>query len=372
MNQQITHSNQSATDISAVLNRGNLQAAVNIISNLIDNQDYAKVAEGMELWLQQPKVLPGHLCLLYGFALNALGRCDGALTAHKQAIVEHPGLANAKARKESTTIPNYDEYESPCIGCGSNDSKLAYVCNQSLSVNNFDVLNPIRVWKDCIDCGLTYTSNMPTAEALEKYYSANYLAQQPGGPLYNISEEGREQSYIKNSETRLKVIEEISGGKGRLIDVGAGRGTFVKVAQDKGWTAEGLEQLPENVAYAEKRWGLTLSQMDFFDLDSQEAYDAITLFEVFEHLTRPWEALKKCADMLSPKGVLVIAMPFRDSPYAKALHPAKDAWWSEPAHLIYIDTQCLAAKASEFGLHHVHTEEVEGAGRLDTYFTKVR
>ncbi|MCL2400052.1 MAG: methyltransferase domain-containing protein [Defluviitaleaceae bacterium] len=306
--------------------------------------------------------------LKLAIALNAQQEFDKSLAAHKKAIRLEPTLSNIKKSQKVNTVPKYDEYDTSCIGCNSVDIVPTFVCNQSISADNYGVLNPIRVWKKCNECGLVFAGNMPSSSALDKYYAAHFKEMQAGGKMYAISETGNQEGYFRYSENRINRIERIRGSKGSLLDIGAGLGTFVKVASDHGWQTYGLEFSSERVNYAKEKWGISLKQMDFFDLESKDQYDVITMFEVIEHLINPWEALEKCASLLKEKGVFVIATPFRDSTFVKARHPSNDFWWNEPSHLSYMDTQTLVKASQKYGFNCVEIVDSEdGAGRLEVY-----
>ena len=299
-----------------------------------------------------------------------LRRFQEAIKAHETAIKLAPGLANIKGKNEVKKVPKYDEKDSHCIGCNSNNTEIVFVCNQSMVGNNFEVLNPIRIWKGCNDCRLVFAGNMPSGKALDEYYAKNFVQMLPGGTGFSFSEMGNPEGYLKYSRNRIVRIEKFLGKKGRILDVGAGAGTFIKTCIDHGWQSTGLEFSPERVAYANKKWSIELLQQDFFDMDMSNKFDVITLFEVIEHLVKPWDALQKAAELLNNGGILVIATPFRDSKFSMSLG-LNDFWWNEPAHLTYMDTQSLIINAQKFGLKLITVDEgEEGAGRLEVYLQK--
>jgi SAM-dependent methyltransferase len=275
--------------------------------------------------------------------------------------------ASASTQPEPVTL-RYDEYSSNCIGCDSDKTTIEYVCNQSKFASNYGVLNPIRVWKRCEKCGLVFAGNMPSADALSTYYSKHYFDVQKGGGNYSDSEVGNLEGYLEYSENRLKRIEGITGGTGYILDVGAGRATFIKAANQRGWQTHGLESSPDNVEYAKSKWGIELDPSDFFSYSTNDKYDVITMLEVIEHLVSPWDAIKKCASLLVEDGLLVIATPFRDSSYVKAKQQCNDFWWSEPSHLTYMDTKALVRRAEKYGFNCIDIVDSEqGAGRLEVY-----
>lgn len=94
---------------------------------------------------------------------------------------------------------------------------------------------------------------------------------------------------------------------GRLLDVGSGSGSFLKLAASRGWQAAGVELSPELAARAAERSGSPVACGDFPALDLPAgAFDAVTLWDVLEHTTDPGAFLDRAREMLAPGGVLVV------------------------------------------------------------------
>jgi len=91
-----------------------------------------------------------------------------------------------------------------------------------------------------------------------------------------------------------------------LLDVGCSSGTFLQAARAAGFRAQGVEPAPRAAAAA-RAAGLevfvgTLEEARF----PQHRFDAITLFEVIEHLPAPLALLRECHRILKPGGVMLI------------------------------------------------------------------
>jgi len=96
----------------------------------------------------------------------------------------------------------------------------------------------------------------------------------------------------------------------RLLDVGAHAGRFIALARADGWAAEGLELNPQTAAYAARRTGASVRQLNVHQVDvGTAAYDAITLTDVLEHIPDPVGVLERVAALLAPGGWVGVKVP---------------------------------------------------------------
>ena len=92
----------------------------------------------------------------------------------------------------------------------------------------------------------------------------------------------------------------------RLVDVGCSRGQFVADAKAAGFEAEGVEPAPR-LAAAARAEGLDVHTGLLEELRlPEQSFDALTLFEVVEHLKEPLPLLGEAARILRPGGVVCL------------------------------------------------------------------
>jgi SAM-dependent methyltransferase len=95
--------------------------------------------------------------------------------------------------------------------------------------------------------------------------------------------------------------------RGKLLDIGAGRGRFVASARTAGWSAEGIEPSARGVEAARAAYGVSLQRGSL--ADTSGTYAAITLWHVLEHLDDPDAAIAHVASLLPAGGRLLVGVP---------------------------------------------------------------
>lgn len=165
---------------------------------------------------------------------------------------------------------------------------------------------PFRVVK-CRACGLTYLGNPPPEERLyEDYYGGPEPGPEeyrPGSPVPRLAE------LHAINEQRIARIEQIRPA-GRLLDIGCGRGHFLRTARDHGYRVAGVDVSERAVRYARSAFGLDASVETLDGLVARpDRFEVLTLWHVLEHFADPFEALRKMRLLLVPGGVLFVEVP---------------------------------------------------------------
>ena len=151
---------------------------------------------------------------------------------------------------------------------------------------------------------LLITFPKPSIEKLPSYYeSEDYISHTDGKrTLFE-----RMYHLIKNIalKNKLKLINTKSQ-KGKLLDIGAGTGDFLVVANNDGWQTIGTEP-------SEKAKGIAINKGVKFaeSLSSLEnnSFDVITMWHVLEHVPNLEEYIIELKRLLKPSGTIIIAVP---------------------------------------------------------------
>jgi 2-polyprenyl-3-methyl-5-hydroxy-6-metoxy-1,4-benzoquinol methylase len=180
----------------------------------------------------------------------------------------------------------------------------------------------------CSECGLIYLNPRPDKKLGLEYFEKAY-ANAKG--FENISYYRDYNSIIKRNKLRLDSINQLSIPNRKILDFGAGQGHFVKIANDNGWNAQGIEVSIAGRQSAKLNLDLTLiGSVDELKLNE---FGIITLWDVIEHLEDPKQTLAELSKYLHPNGFLVIETSNIDS-FDFLVHKKNWSYWHVD-HLFY-------------------------------------
>jgi 2-polyprenyl-6-hydroxyphenyl methylase/3-demethylubiquinone-9 3-methyltransferase len=105
----------------------------------------------------------------------------------------------------------------------------------------------------------------------------------------------------------------------RILDIGCGGGLFLSLLKQKGAQVTGIELSDSRAQYAKTKHGLPIDKHPIESDAWQKGYagyfDAVTLWDVIEHVNFPEQTLRSAANVLKSGGLLLIDTPCRDSFY---------------------------------------------------------
>ncbi|HPD13598.1 MAG TPA: class I SAM-dependent methyltransferase [Planctomycetota bacterium] len=217
----------------------------------------------------------------------------------------------------------------------------------------------------CRGCGLVHVWPQPPREALEALYSS-------GEYHTEVNEAERRRTFAR----RLREIEALAPARGRLLDVGCSKGYFIEAARASGWQATGVEVNRRAVEEARAR-GLDVRPGDLSGQGFGDAsFDAVTLFDVLEHVGDPRALLAECRRLLRPGGLLVVTTPDVGGLVPRVTYGlfalTLGAWGhpTPPGHLVEFSRRTLRRALAEAGFEVVrerseHIPVAYAAGKLE-------
>lgn len=99
-----------------------------------------------------------------------------------------------------------------------------------------------------------------------------------------------------------------------ILEIGCGKGSFIKKLRENGSTVEGLEMNIEAISTCKKDGLLVhLDSIESFSKNKHEKYDVVCSFQVLEHVYNVKSFLDSSINTLKPGGLLIIGVPNNDS-----------------------------------------------------------
>jgi 2-polyprenyl-6-hydroxyphenyl methylase/3-demethylubiquinone-9 3-methyltransferase len=107
--------------------------------------------------------------------------------------------------------------------------------------------------------------------------------------------------------------------RSRILDIGCGGGLFLSLLKQQGAQVTGIELSDSRAQYARTKHDLEIYkypiESDFWQKGYAGHFDAVTLWDVIEHVNYPFQTLTSAVKVLKPGGLLLIDTPCRDSFY---------------------------------------------------------
>lgn len=166
----------------------------------------------------------------------------------------------------------------------------------------------------CRRCGLVYVSPRLAAAHIRRLYDRQYFQ---AGDAYHGNQRGYvggyrdyladQPYYLKTFRQRLRWLADFAGPGRRLLDVGCAAGYFMTVAREAGWQVTGVEPCAFVANYAGDIRGHAVFQGTLREANfPPESFDAVSLWDVLEHVTDPRGELDAIHRVLAQDGILVL------------------------------------------------------------------
>lgn len=169
----------------------------------------------------------------------------------------------------------------------------------------------------CTNCLLLFVWPVPSDTL--RIYSDDYFQGATSGFGY-VDYDSDKMPMERTFQTYLDRLEALlPSGRRSLFDIGAATGFFLTLARDRGWDVKGVEPSEFAAARArEKGLDVQTGIFDNCDVDPG-SLDAVTMWDVIEHLPDPRAALQLIHQRLRPGGILAINTPDSGSVIASLL-----------------------------------------------------
>jgi 2-polyprenyl-3-methyl-5-hydroxy-6-metoxy-1,4-benzoquinol methylase len=199
----------------------------------------------------------------------------------------------------------------------------------------------------CAACGFDITSPQPATNEIAAYYPAGYYGN-PGDRRFPPVVEALQKALYAQ---RVRMVESVAGARrGRVLDVGCGRGLLLEAFRRRGWEVQGTELTETAACYARQVAGVPVEMGRLEEIGFPEShFDAITMWHVLEHVHDPRVVLAEVSRILKPGGVLLVGVPNFSGFEARLF---KDKWFhlDVPRHVTHLTKATLKQALHENGL----------------------
>lgn len=221
---------------------------------------------------------------------------------------------------------------------------------------------PYAYWR-CHACGTAHLHPQPGPDDLATFYESFH---EPDGEFAAFEDrmalDFPQKARRVAASVRAQAADTRQTGSPRVLDVGCGKGLFVRALRDVGLDAEGFDISHTAVETGTKDLGITGLRAG--DLDKQTdwhgRFAAVTVWATIEHVAEPVQFLATIGHFLEPGGQL-----FLDTGLAGDLVdrwiPGMTQWYDPPQHLYVF---------SRGGIEHLLAEAEFTLKSFDPHFER--
>ncbi len=128
------------------------------------------------------------------------------------------------------------------------------------------------------------------------------------------------QANAKKFDNQANIVKQhLPLQNAKVLDIGCGGGLFLSLLKRQGSEVIGIELSDSRAQYAKSKHGLEIHkrpiESEFWQKGYANHFDAVTLWDVIEHVNFPMQTLQSAAKVLRQGGLLLIDTPCRDSFY---------------------------------------------------------
>lgn len=229
------------------------------------------------------------------------------------------------------------------------DAMNCYICGRTCSK---DVIFANYIYWKCSNCFTSQVLPQPSSENLQVYYDRFHLSEHVGG-VYDDVEDRMKADF----PTKVKMVMDYAkAANPRLLDVGCGKGFFVKAAVDSNIRAEGIDLSRSGIEYAVNTLGVKATTGRIQDCNIKgwkESFDVVTLWATIEHLRDPISVIQAIHDCLKPGGVLLCDTGLGHIVWERFL-PGHSQWYDAPQHLFVFSEDGLVSLLEKCGFSIIH------------------
>jgi len=258
------------------------------------------------------------------------GTLDSLRKAREQDMAHYQDPVTGKIKTELTE-------NIPCPLCGHKDEEELF------KKEGFRFVR-------CNNCNMVYVNPRLNEKGRAYLYNKGRYVDMYNN-LYSRSAKYRQERFYKE---RMDFIESYFPKKGKLLDIGAARGDFVRTALMRGWDAFGVEISEQAERFTDDA-NLKGRIKNTYLADTgfrEDSFEVVTMWELLEHVATPKALLKSAFKVLKPGGMVFIYVPNFDSAEITLITKAAEHVMGD-AHILYFTPKTLKIMVEKVGFETV-------------------
>ncbi|MHB8132807.1 MAG: class I SAM-dependent methyltransferase [Anaerolineaceae bacterium] len=204
------------------------------------------------------------------------------------------------------------------------------------------------VYITCRNCGLIQLRSKFIGNEIEKYYPKSYT------PYLD-------QQKLSSHRAQIKFVQKYFPEGGKILDVGCGRGYFLKLAKETNiYNSFGVELINDVVEIVRSKLDINIIGKTIEDVSSNNRFDIITMWDVLEHLENPITSIEKVYSLLNNKGGFFFSIPNTRS-FDSYFFGKFWIGWDAPRHTYIFPDQLIYKVLEECGFQVLEVKCITGA-----------
>lgn len=236
-----------------------------------------------------------------------------------------------------------------CPLCESDTGDSARLLFESADYISHEVFNVLK----CKRCGLIYTDSCPDQESeFRKYYPKEEYYGSEGGKRF-ISP--LEKMVFAFRLARAKRVLNFRT-KGCALDIGCGRGLFLRLLKSKGWKCYGTELSEALASFIRDHHEIDVRTSPVENCRfADKMFDLVSIYHVLEHISNPKDTLREARRIIRDDGLLIIGVPNAAS-FQSLLSGSKWFHLDVPRHAVHFSLHTLRRTVEDCGFEVVSIE----------------